>query len=544
MRLRVLTLVLVVVGGASVGATEVGRGKDDAAARPPAERPAPDPVTVAIAELLTGREPLVVEGQRLDVRALRQLYEPRGYRPVWVAASDGAERSADVSAALARTAAHGLDPAAYHERALARRAAGRRPEDRAAFEMLASDGLMRLASHLRVGAVGPGAVDKDAAVAARPVDQQALVLECAAASDVPACFDGLAPQTETYRGLMDALARYREIERAGGWPTLAAKGPALEPGATDPAIEVVRARLAATGALGRAEAAPDQPAVYDAALEASVKDFQLRHGLAPDGVIGAGTRAALAVPVGERIKQLVVNLERARWFPPELGRHYVAVNVPSFELVVVEDGSRVLSMPVVVGRKDRPTPLLSTQITQLIFNPSWTVPPTILRADFLPKMRRNQSYAARRGLQVVGSKSPTLRQPPGPRNPLGRVKFLMPNTFSVYLHDTTAKGLMRQPRRALSSGCVRLGDAMGLANHLLADDPRWTVATRKRFLSGWTTRYLSLREPVPVYLRYQTAWRDDDGDVQFRDDLYGRDAALAKALGQELTVATVGGPSA
>src|SRR5262245_11987141 len=530
MRNTVLLLLVLLAGGGAAQATD-----------PPPAKPAPNPVTVAIAELLNGREPLIVDGRRLDVRALRQIYEPRGYRAVWLDGGDARARGAQIGDALAHIAAHGLDPAAYNDKAIARRAAGARPEDRAAFDVLTSDAFMRLGTHLRVGAIPPTSVDKDVVLDSRPVDPQATVIEAAAASDLPGFLDGIAPQTPTYRGLVDALAHYRDIERGGGWPKVPAKGPVVRPGATDAMVVAVRARLAATDELGQAEASPVDPAHYDDALVAAVKEFQIRHGLGADGTIGDPTRAALALPVGERINQLMANLERARWFAGEPPRRYVAVNVPSFELVLVENGSTVLKMPVVVGRKDRRTPMLAAHITQLIFNPSWTVPPTILRADFLPKMRKNQSFVSNRGLQFVGS---ALRQPPGPKNPLGRVKFLMPNEFSVYLHDTTAKGLMRQPRRALSSGCVRLGDALELANQLLAGDPRWGPTTRKRFLTGWTTRYLALREPVPVYLKYQTAWRDDDGDIQFREDLYGRDAALARALGQVPATPTPATPSA
>ncbi len=523
--MRILALFLVLLAG----------GVAAEASGPATAPPAPDPVTVAIAELLNGREPLTVDGRRLDVRGLRQLYEPRGYHAVWTDGGDAAVRGKQVADAIAHAAAHGLDPGAYHDKAIARRAAGTRAEDRAAFDVLTSDGVMKLVTHLRLGAIRPGSVDKDAAVDPRPVDPQALVLEASASGDLPSFLDGVAPQTPIYHGLVDALAHYRELEANGGWPKVPAKGAVVHPDAHDATVTAVRARLAAVGELGGAQATPPDPSYYDEALVAAVKDFQSRHGLSADGVIGAPTRAALAQPVGDRIRQLVVNLERARWFPGDPGPRYVTVNVPSFELVLVENGSTVLKMPVVVGRKDRRTPLLSTHITQVIFNPSWTVPPTIMRADFLPKMRNNQSYVSRRGMQFVGS---ALRQPPGPKNPLGRVKFLMPNDFSVYLHDTTAKGLMRQPIRALSSGCVRLGDALGLANQLLAGDPRWSTDTRKRFLAGWTTRYLSLREPVPVYIKYQTAWRDDDGDIQFRDDLYGRDAALARALADAPAPAT------
>jgi len=530
MRNTVLLLLVLLAGSAAAQATAPARAK-----------PSPDPVTAAIAELLNGREPLVVDGRRLDVRALRQLYEQRGYRAVWLDGTDPGARGPQVADALAHVAVHGLDPAAYHDKAIARRAAGARPEDRAAFDVLTSDAFMRLGTHLRVGAIPPTSVDKDVVIDTRPVDPQGIVIEAAAASDLSAFLDGIAPQTPTYLGLVDALAHYRDIARSGGWPKVPAKGPVVRPGAKDATVVAVRARLAATEELGQAEASPVDPAQYEDALVAAVKEFQVRHGLVADGTIGDPTRAALALPVGERINQLMANLERARWFAGDPPGRYVAVNVPSFELVLVENGSTVLRMPVVVGRKDRRTPLLATHITELIFNPSWTVPPTIMRADFLPKMRKNQSFVSRRGLQFVGS---ALRQPPGPKNPLGRVKFLMPNEFSVYLHDTTSKGLMRQPRRALSSGCVRLGDALELANQLLADDPRWGPTTRKRFLTGWTTRSLALREPVPVYLKYQTAWRDDDGDIQFREDLYGRDAALARALGQVPATPTPATPSA
>jgi L,D-transpeptidase YcbB len=535
---RVLMMMLLMGGSGLAVAAAAGASPPSAQA----SAPGPDGVTVAIATLLNGPDVLVVDGQRLDARALRQVYEPRGYRPVWAGGEDASERASEIADALAHASAHGLEPATYHQQAIARRASDPKPAGRASLDVLASDGLIRLIEHLRTGAVRPASLGRDIAVESRPVDAQALVLEAAAATDLSAFLDGIAPQTETYRGLMEALARYREIARTGGWPVVPVKGPTVRPGESDPSIPIVRARLAKTGEYPDVD--PEAPTLYDDALATAVKAFQARHGVTPDAVLGAATRAALSVPVEERIGQLRANLERARWFSGEPGSRYVAVNVPSYDLVLVEDGSTVLKMPVVVGRKDRPTPVLGTYITELIFNPTWTVPPTLLRQDFLPKMQRNPGYLAKRGLQVVSSRSLTLRQPPGPKNPLGRVKFLMPNPFSVYLHDTTSKGLMREPRRAMSSGCVRLGDALGLANRLLADDPRWTPAVRKQFLTGWTTRYVALREPVPVYLRYQTAWQDGDNGVQFREDVYGRDAELARALAPAPKAAKAVTPSA
>ncbi len=486
-----------------------------------------EPVGAAIAALLSQSDVVVVDGRRLDTIALRRLYEPRGYQPLW-SVRDASPDAHRVIAAIDRAAAHGLSPDTYHARAVQRRAGATSPGDRAAFDVLTSDAIMRLGAHLRQGAVRPEVVEKDTSLVPRPIDVQAIALEASTAPNLVAYVDGLAPQSAVYRGLMEGLARYRELEAAGGWPAVPLKGPVLKAGVVDAAVPAVRARLTVTGELAGATVPEAEATRYDDALAAAVAEFQSRHGLEADGVIGPSTRAALAKPVADRIAQIAANLERSRWFPDDPGRRYVAVNVPAFELVVVEDEKPVLTMPVVVGRADRRTPVLQSEITDLVFNPSWTVPPTLLREDFLPKMRRNQKYATSRGLQVVGKM--TLRQPPGPRNPLGRVKFNMPNGFSVYLHDTTAKGLMRQSRRALSSGCVRLGDAVALANRLLADDPRWTPAARRSYLSGWTTRNLALREPVPVYLEYQTAWRDAGGDLQFREDLYGRDAVLSRAL--------------
>ena len=499
----------------------------------------PDPVTVGIATLLNGTDPLLVDGERLDVRMLRGLYEPRGYHPLWVGGGDPATRGKAIAAAIDRAAAHGLDPAAYHRQAIGKRMAATTPADRAGLDVLASDGLMHLVVHLRLGAIPGRAVGDDIAIEGRPVDPQGLAEQAAAAPDLSAFVDGVAPSSPAYRGLVDALARYRAAADAGGWPPVPTKGPNVTPGMSDAVVPLVRQRLAATGELESAEPGGD-PKVYDEKLAEAVKAFQARNGLPRDGTLGATTRAALAVPVGDRISQIVVNLERARWLPQDLGRRYVAVNVPSFELRLVEDGKPVLEMPVVVGRTDRPTPLLATQITEVIFNPTWTVPPTLLKKEFLPRMARNQSFLAKRGIQVVSHRvsggNPvgqlTLRQPPGPKNPLGRVKFHMPNGFAVYLHDTNAKYLMQQPRRALSSGCVRVGNALGLADQLLMNDSRWTTARRKQFLSDWTTRSLSLRDPVPIYILYQTAWADEDGQIHSRVDLYGRDVALAKALSQ------------
>lgn len=498
-------------------------------------------VAAEIRRRLTDRAALTVEGVSLDGSLLNAVYGPRGFAPLWPPG-----RISSVVAALQDAAGHGLDAAAYHVAAIERRAAATDAPSRADRDLLLSDAVMRFASDLHSGRVVPGRWSSQVSLDPRVADPVELLLAASSAADPRAYLESLAPLAPGYHRLRAALARYREIARRGGWPAVP-DGPGVHPGASDPVVSLVRRRLEISGDLP--PGSPPESNLYDAALANAVKAFQARHGLTADGVIGRQTRAALAVPVERRIAQLVANLERWRWLPDELGRRHVRVNVPAYWLEMVEDGRVTLEMPVVVGRPDRPTPMLASRITQLVFNPSWTIPQRLAREDMLPRARRNPGYFAAKGIRVYGgwgegaammdagaidwaSLGPgitglKLRQRPGPGNPLGRVKFQMPNGYDVYLHDTNAKGLMSRPQRAQSSGCVRLGDALGLAHRLLDD---WPPERRAALTRSWRTRTVTLGEPLPVYLLYETAWADADGGLHFREDVYGRDAALVKAM--------------
>jgi L,D-transpeptidase YcbB len=500
---------------------------------------ATDAVVEAIARRLASPG-VVVDGIALDGPSLRALYAGRT-APLWTD-----DRVAAVAAVVAAADADGLDPTAYHATALASHARATEPDAVAARDLVVSDAVLRWVVDLHRGVAPPRPSD-DAAIAPRPTDAVALTIAAAGAPDTAAFLAGLAPRHPTYARLRTALAAHRALAASGGWPVVP-DGPSLRPGDADPVIAVVRHRLAVTGEL----AVADDAVLYDATLEAAVQAFQRRHGLEPDGVIGHGTRLALGTTVEERIEQIVVNLERVRWLPDDLGDRHVLVNIPGYQLAVVDGGRTVLEMPVVVGSTTRRTPEFSTRITTLVFNPTWTVPVKLATQDMLPKMRRDQRYFADHGIRVYASWSADagemdpeyidwhaigtgigalkLRQEPGPGNPLGRVKFVMPNGFDVYLHDTNAKGLMRRARRAASSGCVRLGDALALADLVLADQPEWTPERRAAVTADWTTRTVALSRSVPVHLVYATAWLADDGTVQFREDVYGRDRALARSL--------------
>jgi murein L,D-transpeptidase YcbB/YkuD len=289
---------------------------------------------------------------------------------------------------------------------------------------------------------------------------------------------------------------------------------------------------------------------FDEVLEEGVKAFQRAHGLEPDGEVGARTLEALRVPVEARIQQLQVNLERWRWMPEDLGARHVLVNLPAFELVAVEGGQPVLRMRVIIGREDWSTPVFSEQVEHLVLNPSWHVPRRIAAEEVLPLLRTNPRGASRLGLVVSrrdtgevvdpagvdwsgGGEGYRFHQDPGPRNPLGPVKFMFPNRFSVYLHGTPNLELFALAGRALSHGCVRVEQPLALAAFLLAGEEGWDEAALAEAVAGGKTQQVVLREPTPVHLLYWTAFVDEEGRVNFRPDLYHRDGPLRRALGLE-----------
>jgi murein L,D-transpeptidase YcbB/YkuD len=401
---------------------------------------------------------------------------------------------------------------------------------------------------LQTGRIAPQRADPDLFVYRRDVDAQALLEAVASAPDPARTIADLAPANPIYRRLRRLLAEYRTIEGAGGWNTVA-PGETLKPGMTDPRVGAVRRRLAATRDL----TLPDEPSNhYDPTLEIAVRAFQRRHGLIPDGAIGKRTIAALNVTVEERIRQIELNMERFRWIPDELGDDHVFVNLAGFVLDYVRKGTTRLTMRVIVGRQYRETPTFSDRIRYLEFNPTWTVPPKIAIEDLLPKIRKDSGFLPAGGYEVFkgwqeasakldpaavdwtrvgkGNFPYRLVQRPGDQNALGRVKFMFPNRFDVYLHDTPARALFHRPVRTFSSGCIRLERPLALAEALLEADGQDAGRIKAILEAGATTR-VNLGKPVPVHLAYLTAWIGEGGTVEFRDDVYGRDALLAKALG-------------
>ncbi|MGQ9365996.1 L,D-transpeptidase family protein [Azospirillum sp. A39] len=498
----------------------------------------------------------IVAGRAVDLATVRRFYAQRGFTPLWIdAAGAPTPAAARVLAVLEAAAAEGLDPEDYHAAAIAERLRPPGPAARLDLELLLSDAVMRYGAHVHAGRVTPKAVAEDLAVTPPAVDRFAVAE--AAAADGDAALAALAPVRPDYGALKEALRRYRALAAAGGWkPVPAPRVAKLEVGMRDPAVKALRRRLAVTGDLvekGREAAGKAKDSdLYDTALKAAVGRFQARHGLFVDGVVGAATLTALNVPVDERIGQIVANLERLRWLPAPGGDRYVVVNVPDFTLKAVENGQTALDMRVIVGTKVRRTPVLTSTITSVVLNPTWTVPVRLAREDYLPKLLRDPGYLASHGFTVFSSWAADatpldsrridwkavgrriggmrLRQDPGPNNALGQVKFNIPNGFDVYLHDTPSREKFDRSVRTFSSGCVRVGDPMALAAFVMAGMDDWPAERRQQVLDKGDTKTVVLKRAVPVHILYQTAWMGQDGVVQFREDIYGRDVELLDAV--------------
>ena len=361
---------------------------------------------------------------------------------------------------------------------------------------------------------------------------------------VEAWIASVRPQHPEYAALQAALRRLRDQQERGGWPRVPVR--LMKPGLSNPAVTVLRQRLAASDELSDAEIA--NPAVYDRSIEAAVKRFQDHHGLKATGIADVATIAAMNVPLTDRIRQVELNLERWRWMPDDFGARHFLVNIPAFQLMAREDGQTVQTMRVVVGKPGHETPVFSGDMGTVVFSPYWNVPESIAENETAPAIRSDPTYLARNHIELVrhtksGSrivnpddvnwfdpadlKDLSFRQRPGAQNALGHVKFLFPNAFNVYLHDTPSGSLFARTERAFSHGCVRVEQAEALAAYVLRDQSEWTTQHIKSAMNAGVQKYVQLDEMIPIHIVYFTAWVGDDGDVSFLPDIYGYDARQA-----------------
>lgn len=344
----------------------------------------------------------------------------------------------------------------------------------------------------------------------------------------------LEPLHPQYALLKAHLKRYYVLDTLVDWTPLSlGDRRKLEPGDKAPVIADIRQRLMVLGDLvNNTDTLVLHSPVYDSTLVVAVKAFQIRHGLHPDGVIGQGMMKAVNYSPRERLRTLLVNMERLRWVPETSAPNLILVNIPEFRMHVFEDGKEALSMDVVVGNVATRTVIFSDTLSTVVFSPYWGVPASIVRGEILPAMKKDPNYLAKKGMERVGGTDalPQIRQKPGAGNALGRVKFLFPNSYSIYFHDTPSKGGFAREQRAFSHGCIRLSRPADLAEYLLRNDTTWTPEKIKKAMFGGKETYVKLAEKHPVTIGYFTAWVDADGRLNFRDDVYGHDKRLAAEL--------------
>lgn len=465
-----------------------------------------------------------------------------------------AARYRDLIVAIEDAQTHGLNPADYHLEHLLT-ASPYWPNR--SLDEIATDAYLTLAAHLEFGRLDPTRVEPNWTAWHPQVDLSAYLESALSASAVAASLEALAPANREYQALRRALALYRLVAESGPWPVID-DGPMLRPGDVDPRVRQLRARLIpALPELAQAEgegegdeaAEAADPELYDAVLEEAVRAFQARSALEADGLVGGRTLAMLNMTPEERIALLRINLERWRWLPHDLGRRHIRVNIAGFALEARAEGVVERRHDVIIGCTYRQTPVFSGAITYIVVNPWWETPHRLAVSDKLPSFRRDPSRVERLGFQVLdrdaqpvdpdtidwnavsaGDFPYRLRQAPGPLNALGRVKLIFPNPHSVYLHDTPDQDLFEHTRRDFSSGCIRVRDALGLAEWVLAETPDWSAERLAETVESGLETPVTLTERVPVHVLYFTIEPTAGGGLRFLDDLYERDGGVLAAL--------------
>ncbi|CAK0774525.1 L,D-transpeptidase YcbB [Gammaproteobacteria bacterium] len=507
---------------------------------------------------------LTIGGKVLRVcHAVTIFYQGRNYSLAWSDADTPLPRAHHLVRALKLASREGLDPAHYQiervEKALAAVVQPKTPPQHdlnaatkpsqptadpvalAELDVLLSQTFLRYASHLGGWrADQPSSVDPEWSVTRPFMDPPALLAKAVASDKIEETLFELLPHHLDYARLREFLERYRAMA-AKSWPRVA-EGPKLSLGSRGPRVVALRARLAAEGFLS----ANRNDSLFDEALSQGVRNFQKIHGLEPDGVVSASTLEILNTPVEAWIRQIEINLERWRWLPRNLGRRHIMVNVAGYDLEAVDNDRTVMTMKVVVGKPYLRTPVFSAEMSYLVLNPYWNVPPTIAGKEILPELRKNPGYLASHDMEVNPGIGPRyeinpaginwsrvsannfpyrLRQRPGPKNPLGTIKFMLPNQFNVYLHDTSQRKLFARTERVFSHGCIRVEKPAELMEYVLGPKSRWNRETLKN-IDRQKERIIGVPQPIPVHILYWTAWVDNDGKIQFRKDVYGRDKLL------------------
>ena len=495
-------------------------------------------------DLSSGMEVIVGSEKIYCQKMLPEFYQRRDFELAWSAA-DKKEMIEIIDGA----SEEGLQPDDYHFETIRQFIARfSTPTEKAELDLLLTDAFLLYASHFLNGKVNPETVDSEWKAIRREGNAREFLERAISKKRIKEDLQSLESQHAGYSALKSALQKYKEIKINGAW-SLIPIGETLKIGGADSIrVPLLIDRLLATQDLTQR---PSNRIIYSESIAESVKKYQQRNGLETDGNLGKMTTTMLNVSVDERIDQIKINLERYRWISKELGTHYVLVNIADYSMQVLKNEKLTFKEKVIVGKPFRKTPVFSSKMSYMVVNPTWTVPPTILFNDILPEVKKNPGYLATKNIRVLQGQGSSvsiidpytidwtalsrgnfpyiLRQDPGPINALGVVKFMFPNQYNVYIHDTPSKELFERSDRAFSSGCIRLNNPLSFAKYLLQEDPKWNEERLNKVIANGMEQSIMLDKPLNVHILYLTSWVDN-GQVHFRNDLYQRDKPVLDAL--------------
>ena len=473
-----------------------------------------------------------------DDKILTNFYKSTEYRTVW----QSEEKRKIILAELLKSDEEGLNPEDYKVKTLfnlEKKSASLDSVDLAKYDVLLTSSLQKYISHLTNGTLNPRKLYKNWDLKENQIDLNETVAQLLSTDSLTFKIEQLKPKHIVYQRLKKALKLINTFPK-DNFKNLKIAGK-FSPNDSTPVIIDIKKRLIYWKDLQPTDSVTP---VYDKEMALAVKKFQMRHGLAPDAIIREGTLASLNFSKEQRIQQIIVNLERWKWYPKQMGNEYVIINIPDYKLTLVKDKDTLRTHRVIVGRAKRKSPILSSKLTQVVFNPTWTVPPTILREDVIPAILKNRSYLKQANIKVYDSngrivspyewqlsQAKTYRyvQSPGTFNSLGMVKIIFPNRFSVYLHDTNHRDYFDKIDRSLSSGCVRVDNPLELTEYLLNDPLNWNLEKITATLQNEKTKFVKIKKDVAFHLLYWTAWSENNKLI-FRDDIYNLDANLYSKL--------------
>jgi murein L,D-transpeptidase YcbB/YkuD len=497
----------------------------------------------ALNAAVAGPEMPAAERTRI-VDQVRRIYKDLNYQLIWIDGDRRSERYQQFVKALDAADAHGL-PRALYAMPIENPSENRMKiseEQAPQVDAQITANFVRYFTHLSGGRLDPRALQSLWTLKPERPDLVAALSGAVKNNDLTAVVEKLQPQHPEYRELQKALVRYRAIAAKGGWPSVP-PNTRLKPNQQSAVVPTLRQRLAIEGDLDPSHEKDPSP-IFDATVADAVKRFEERHRIEPDGIVDAATVSALNVPVEDRIRTIELNLERWRWLPDPMPGRYFLVNVPDFRVDGIEHGKAVLNMRVVVGEPDNETPIFADHMTHVVFSPYWNVPAGIAKDETIPRAANDPGFLARNDMEVVTASGAVvdpysvdwsnanglrIRQRPGGGNALGGVKFIFPNNFDVYLHDTNATKLFDRIERGLSHGCVRVEEPHKLAQYVLRDQPEWTPEAIDAAMKSGQEKHVKLTSQIPVYIVYMTAWVHDGG-VRFLKDLYGHDTSQGAKL--------------